>query len=115
MNALPSLVPLVPELILVVGAMALLMVGAFGRDTTRFVNVCAILLLLAVAIGFGVGTMLASWLLGKYAKPTKAKAVPGQAQLPLQAFIARLSDLHHTLHPEVVVSDPVRSMAPAGR
>ena len=32
-----------------------------------------ILLLLAVAIGFGVGTMLASWLLGKYAKPTKAK------------------------------------------
>lgn len=32
-----------------------------------------VLILLAVAIGFAGGTLLASWLLGMFAKPTKAK------------------------------------------
>ena len=83
MNALPSLVPLVPELILVVGAMALLMVGAFGRDTTRFVNVCAILLLLAAALAVtmvpGGATMGGSFVVDGFARFMKVMAFVASA------------------------------------
>ena len=50
MNALPSLAPLLPEIMLAVGAMALLMIGAYGKDVTRAVNILAILILLAAAL-----------------------------------------------------------------
>lgn len=50
MNALPSLAPLLPEIMLAAGAMALLMIGAYGRDVTRAVNILAILILLAAAL-----------------------------------------------------------------
>ncbi|MEW6449983.1 MAG: NADH-quinone oxidoreductase subunit NuoN [Pseudomonadota bacterium] len=50
MNALPSLAPLLPEIMLAVGAMVLLMIGAYGKDVTRAVNMLAILILLAAAV-----------------------------------------------------------------
>ena len=48
---IPALLPVLPEIVLVVGAMALLMFGAFrGERTARIVNVLAMLLLVLVAI-----------------------------------------------------------------
>src|SRR5437764_10406709 len=48
---IPALLPVLPEIVLVVGAMALLMFGAFrGERTARTVNVLAMLLLVLVAI-----------------------------------------------------------------
>jgi len=42
-----SLTPVLPEIILALGAMALLMLGAYRERSTAIVNVCAILLLVA--------------------------------------------------------------------
>ena len=51
MYALPTLVPLLPEFVLGIGAMALLMLGVFrGEPGGRTVDVIAILLLVAAAI-----------------------------------------------------------------
>src|SRR5258705_13753666 len=54
MNALaafPSLAPALPEIILVLGAMALLMFGAFnGEKATPAVNMAAVGLLIAAAV-----------------------------------------------------------------
>src|SRR4051812_12503448 len=47
----PSLVPILPEIVLAIGAMALLMLGAFrGEHTARIINWLSILLLVVVAI-----------------------------------------------------------------
>jgi NADH-quinone oxidoreductase subunit N len=46
---LASLVPIVPELILAIGAMALLMLGAYRQNSTQVVNLGAVLLLIAAA------------------------------------------------------------------
>src|SRR6476646_3190563 len=43
------LTPLLPEIVLAVGAMALLMLGAYRERSTTIVNVCAIVLLIAAA------------------------------------------------------------------
>ena len=44
---IPALLPALPEIVLVVGAMALLMVGAFrGEESSRSIDVAAILLLI---------------------------------------------------------------------
>jgi NADH-quinone oxidoreductase subunit N len=48
--SLASLVPIVPELILAVGAMALLMLGAYRENSTQIVNFGAVLLLIAAAL-----------------------------------------------------------------
>src|SRR5689334_11852932 len=47
--SLASLVPIVPELILALGAMALLMLGAYRENSTSIVNFGAVLLLIAAA------------------------------------------------------------------
>src|SRR5882724_2325359 len=51
MNPVPlaSLTPIVPELILALGAMALLMLGAYRENSTSIVNFGAVLLLIAAA------------------------------------------------------------------
>src|SRR5882757_1327969 len=51
MNPVPlaSLAPIVPELILALGAMALLMLGAYRQNSTSIVNFGAVLLLIAAA------------------------------------------------------------------
>jgi NADH-quinone oxidoreductase subunit N len=51
MNPVPlsSLAPIVPELILAIGAMALLMLGAYRQNSTSIVNFGAVVLLIAAA------------------------------------------------------------------
>ncbi len=51
MNAVPlsSLAPALPEIVLAVGAMALLMVGAYRERSTQLVNLGAIMLLIVAA------------------------------------------------------------------
>ncbi len=51
MNPVPltSLVPIIPELILALGAMALLMLGAYRENSTSIVNFGAVVLLIAAA------------------------------------------------------------------
>ena len=55
MNPTPlaSLVPIVPELILALGAMALLMLGAYRQNSTSIVNFGAVVLLIAAAFARG--------------------------------------------------------------
>lgn len=45
-------------------------------QSSQLAQYIPILILLAVAIGFAVGTLLASWLLGQYSKSFKAKDAP---------------------------------------
>src|SRR5215813_4397053 len=47
MDMIRTLTPALPEIVLCLGAMLLLMIGAYTANATRFVNVCAILLLIA--------------------------------------------------------------------
>jgi len=51
MNPVPltSLAPIIPELILAIGAMALLMLGAYRQNSTQIVNFGAVVLLIAAA------------------------------------------------------------------
>jgi NADH-quinone oxidoreductase subunit N len=51
MNAIPisSLAPALPEIVLAVGAMALLMVGAYRQNSTQIVNLGSIMLLIVAA------------------------------------------------------------------
>ena len=44
-----SLVPLLPEIVLTLGAMALLMLGAYRENSTTIVNVCAVALLIPIS------------------------------------------------------------------
>jgi NADH-quinone oxidoreductase subunit N len=50
-NAIPlaSMTPALPEIVLTCGAMALLMLGAYGERTEKAVSLCSILLLIAAA------------------------------------------------------------------
>src|SRR6185437_8475661 len=50
MNQLPSLLPALPEIVLALGAMALLMLGAYRENSTQIVNVGAITLLIAAIL-----------------------------------------------------------------
>src|SRR5262245_45915170 len=83
MNSLPSLAPLVPELMLAVGAMALLMVGAYGKDVTRAVNILAILLLLGASLAAatvpGGSTMGGSFVVDGFARFMKVIAFVASA------------------------------------
>src|SRR3984893_10378571 len=83
---LPALLPALPEIVLVIGAMVLLMVGAFrGERATPFINVAAILLL--VVTGFIVawlpGDKLVafggSFVLDSFARFLKLLALTGSA------------------------------------
>src|SRR5262249_17231242 len=49
MNVLSSILPALPEILLALGAMALLMLGAYREGSTQLVNLLAILLLIAAA------------------------------------------------------------------
>src|SRR5947207_1227961 len=49
MNAVPTFVPALPEIILAAGAMALLMLGVYRAHSTQLVNLGAIMLLVAAA------------------------------------------------------------------
>jgi NADH-quinone oxidoreductase subunit N len=88
MNAaqLPTLLPLLPEILLGLGAMALLMIGVFrGEDSARFVDVAAIVLLAvagAVLIWLPAGkltTFGGSFVVDDFARYLKILALLGSA------------------------------------
>ena len=65
-----QLQPVLPELVLAVGAMALLMLGAFrGEGTTRLVNALAVCLLVLVGV---LELLLPGRMKGPIAAPTSA-------------------------------------------
>ena len=78
MNALPTLLPLLPEIILAVSAMALLMIGAYGKDMARTVGVLAMLILLVAAFAAatvpGGATMNGSFVVDGFARFMKVAA-----------------------------------------
>src|SRR5438874_5383892 len=48
--AMPTLLPALPEILLVIGAMALLMIGAYRENSVQVVNVSAFALLVLAAL-----------------------------------------------------------------
>jgi NADH-quinone oxidoreductase subunit N len=85
MNAVPisTLLPVLPEIVLAVGAMALLMLGAYRDDSTSLVNLGAILLLIAAAfivVAMPNGTAFGgSFVLDGFARFLKVLAFIGSA------------------------------------
>ena len=80
---LSSLTQVLPEIVLAVGAMALLMVGAYRADSTRAVNILAVLLLVAagvVVLLIPNGTIFGgSFILDDFARYMKVLAYAGSA------------------------------------
>src|SRR5258708_7625835 len=91
--ALPALLPALPEIVLAVGAMALLMLGAFrGEQTAVTVNWLAIVLLVlagATILGLPDGTLVTfggSFILDPFARFLKLLALTGSAAAILMSF-----------------------------
>ena len=80
---LSSLTQVLPEIVLAVGAMVLLMVGAYRANSTRAVNVLAVLLLIAagvVVLMIPNGTIFGgSFILDDFARYMKVLAYAGSA------------------------------------
>jgi NADH-quinone oxidoreductase subunit N len=83
---IPALLPALPEIVLVVGAMALLMVGASrGEESSRSIDVAAILLLIltgAVIVLLPAGTLVTfggSFVVDNFARFLKLLALTGSA------------------------------------
>ena len=85
MNAVPlsSLAPALPEIVLSVGAMALLMVGAYRENSTQLVNLGSIMLLIVAAFIVARvpgGTILnGSFIVDDFARFTKILTYVGSA------------------------------------
>src|ERR1700745_1826802 len=87
MNAqLPYLIPLLPEFVLGVGAMALLLVGVYRpADTGRFIDAAALVLLALAGVGLGVlppgklVTFGGSFIVDEFARFLKILALIGSA------------------------------------
>ena len=82
--AFPDLILVLPELILAVGAMALLMIGVFAGDgSARLVNALAVGVLLAAAVAvFGVSdgtTMAGAFVVDGFARFLKVATLIGSA------------------------------------
>ena len=91
--AMPDLLPVLPEIILAVGAMTLLMVGAFGGERTNFaVNVGSIALLVVAAIVVALlpagrlSTFGGSFVVDDFARFVKILAFGGTAIAILMSF-----------------------------
>ena len=83
---IPALLPALPEIVLVVGAMALLMVGAFrGEESSRSIDAAAILLLIltgVVIVLLPAGTLVTfggSFVVDNFARFLKLLALTGSA------------------------------------
>ncbi len=90
---LPNLIPALPEIILAVGAMALLMVGAYGGERTNFaVSTGAIVLLVVAAIAVvmlpagRLSTFGGSFVVDDFARFVKILAFGGTAVAILMSF-----------------------------
>jgi len=105
--AMPDLLPALPEIILAVGAMALLMVGAFGGERTNFtVNVASIALLAAAAIVVALlpvgrlSTFRGSFVVDDFARFVKILAFGGTAVAILMSFdFVRRAGMHKFEYP----------------
>ena len=93
MSAVPSLIPALPEIILAVGAMALLMVGAFGGERTNVLVSAAAIGLLVVACvtivllpGGRLSTFNGSFVVDDFARFAKILAFGGTAVVILMSF-----------------------------
>lgn len=93
MSAVPSLIPALPEIILAVGAMVLLMVGAFGGERTNLVVSAAAIGLLVVACiavvllpSGRLATFNGSFLVDDFARFAKILAFGGTAIAILMSF-----------------------------
>jgi NADH-quinone oxidoreductase subunit N len=93
MSAVPSLVPALPEIILAVGAMALLMVGAFGGERTNLaVSAASIGLLVVACIAVvllpsgRLATFNGSFVVDDFARFAKILAFGGTAIAILMSF-----------------------------
>src|ERR1700730_3724806 len=91
--ALPALLPALPEIVLAVGAMALLMLGAFrGEHTAVAVNWLAIVLLVAagaITLWLPPGTLTTfggSFIVDPFARFLKLLALTGSAAAILMSF-----------------------------
>jgi NADH-quinone oxidoreductase subunit N len=91
--ALPALLPALPEIVLAVGAMALLMLGAFrGEHTAVAVNWLAIVLLVAagaITLWLPAGTLTTfggSFIVDPFARFLKLLALTGSAGAILMSF-----------------------------
>ncbi len=92
-TALPALLPALPEIVLAVGAMALLMLGAFrGEHMAVAVNWLAIVLLVAagaITLGLPPGTLTTfggSFIVDPFARFLKLLALTGSAGAILMSF-----------------------------
>src|SRR5258708_15539908 len=92
-TALPALLPALPEIVLAVGAMALLMLGAFrGEHTAVTVNWLAIGLLVAagaIVLWLPAGTLTTfggSFIVDPFARFLKLLALTGSAGAILMSF-----------------------------
>src|SRR6202790_3060681 len=92
-TALPALLPALPEIVLAVGAMALLMLGAFrGEQTAVAVNWLAIVLLVAagaITLWLPAGTLVTfggSFIVDPFARFLKLLALTGSAAAILMSF-----------------------------
>jgi NADH-quinone oxidoreductase subunit N len=90
---IPNLIPALPEIILAVGAMALLMVGAYGGERTNFaVSTGAIVLLVVAAIAVvmlpagRLSTFGGSFVVDDFARFVKVLAFGGTAVAILMSF-----------------------------
>jgi NADH-quinone oxidoreductase subunit N len=91
--ALPALLPALPEIVLAIGAMALLMLGAFrGEDTAVAVNWLAIVLLVAAGAitlwlpGGTLTTFGGSFIVDPFARFLKLLTLTGSASAILMSF-----------------------------
>ncbi len=93
MSAVPSLIPALPEIILAVGAMVLLMVGAYGGERTNFaVSAAAIGLLVVACVTIvllpagRLSTFNGSFVVDDFARFAKILAFGGTAVVILMSF-----------------------------
>jgi NADH-quinone oxidoreductase subunit N len=93
MSAVPSLIPALPEIILAVGAMVLLMVGAFGGERTNLAVSAASIALLVVAClavvllpSGRLATFNGSFVVDDFARFAKILAFGGTAIAILMSF-----------------------------
>src|SRR5205807_6545607 len=89
----PALFPVLPEMVLALGAMAILMVGAFSKaDRTRGIDTAAILLLIITAglvawlPGDKLVTFGGSFVVDGFARFLKLLAIAGSAAAILMSF-----------------------------
>ncbi len=93
MAPMPDLIPAIPELILAVGALALLMVGAYGGERSNFVvSVLSIVLLVAAAAAVvmlpagKLSTFNGSFVVDDFARFVKVLSFGGTAVAILMSF-----------------------------